>query len=78
MSNIHRITSEGEMEIGIKLFTTLALSKKKKKVMSFWFATEAFSIIFLDAAYTEFAFQNIQPQSDIRIHIYIGEDDEAQ
>ena len=71
-SKVYKVCSQGDMEEAVKMFTALALSNKRRKKLSFWFATEAFSDIFLNAAYTEFAFKNIPPQPNMNINIYIG------
>jgi len=73
-NKVYKITSEGDMEEAVKLFTALAMSKKKRKKLSLWFATEAFSDIFLNAAYTEFSLKNIPPQPNMNINIFIGGD----
>lgn len=80
MKKVYKVSSEGEMEEAIKLFTALAMSSKKRKKLALWFPTEALSDIFLQAAYTDFSLKNIPPQPDMNVHIYIeGEmDDEDQ
>jgi hypothetical protein len=71
---IYKVTNEGDMEEAVKMFTAMALSSKKRKKLSFWFPTEAFSDIFLQAAYNDFALRNVPPQPDMNIQIYIEGD----
>jgi len=73
---VYKVTSEGDMEEAVKMFTALAMSKRKRKKLSLWFATEAFSDIFLNAAYTEFSLKNIPPQPNMNINIFIGGDND--
>lgn len=79
MTKVYKVTSEGDLEDAVKLFTSIALSNKKKKTLSLWFPTEALSDIFLRAAYTEFAMKNIAPQPNMDVNIYIeGEADDGE
>lgn len=76
MTKVYKVSSEGDLEEAVKLFTAMAMSSKKRKKLSFWFPTEALSDIFLEAAYTEFSLKNIPPQPNMNIQIYIeGETD---
>jgi hypothetical protein len=77
MSKVYKVSSEGDVEEAVKMFTALAMSSKKRKKMSLWFPTEALSDIFLQAAYTDFSLRNIPPQPNMNIQIYIeGDPDE--
>jgi hypothetical protein len=80
MSKVYRVTSEGDIEEAVKIFTAMALSNKKRKNLSFWFPTEALSDIFLQAAYTDFSMRNVPPQPNMNIKIYIqgNEDDDLE
>jgi hypothetical protein len=77
MSKVYKVSSEGDVEEAVKMFTALAMSSKKRKKMSVWFPTEALSDILLQAAYTDFSLRNIPPQPNMNIQIYIeGDSDE--
>lgn len=71
---VYKVSSEGEMEEAVKLFTALAMSPKKHKKISFWFPTEALSDIFLQAAYIDFSMRNIPPQPNMNVELYIEGD----
>jgi len=74
MTKVYKVSSEGDLEEAVKMFTAIALSTKKRKKLSLWFPTEALSDIFLQAAYTEFSMKNIPPQPNMNINIYIEGD----
>jgi hypothetical protein len=74
MTKVYKVSSEGDLEEAVKMFTALAMSSKKRKKLSLWFPTEALSDIFLQAAYTDFSLRNIPPQPDMNIQIYIEGD----
>jgi hypothetical protein len=78
MTKVFKVTSEGDLEEAVRLFTALAASVKKKKRISFWFPTEALSDIFLQAAYLDFSMRNIEPQPNMNSEIFIeGEPDDS-
>jgi len=74
MTKVYKVSSEGDLEEAVKMFTAIAMSTKKRKKLSLWFPTEALSDIFLQAAYTEFSMKNIPPQPNMNINIYIEGD----